>query len=141
VSIPVPSIISETVSHVKRAGCRKVGILATEGTVSAKSYQLECERAGIEWAIPDTDTQKTVSGFIYDCVKRGKEVDRASFEAVCGKLFDAGCDRIILGCTELSLINRKNGGDERITDSLEVLAYSAIKLCGKTPCGFGKDFN
>ena len=140
VSIPVPSIISETVSHVKRAGCRKIGILATEGTVSAKSYQLECERAGIEWAIPDTDTQKTVSGFIYDCVKRGKEVDRASFEAVCGKLFNAGCDRIILGCTELSLLGEKLKDDGRFVDSIEALADSAIKLFGKKTRGFPEGF-
>ena len=140
VSVPMPSIISETVAHIKRAGYRKAGILATEGTVSAGSYQLECERAGIEWAIPSPESQRTLMDIIYGGVKRGAPIDTEKFLAVCRKLWDEGCDTLILGCTELSLVKRALGDDERFTDSLEVLAYTAIKLCGHTPCGFGKDF-
>ncbi len=140
VSVPMPSIITETVAHIKRAGYKKAGILATEGTVSAGSYQMECERAGIEWEIPSEESQKAISEIIYGNVKQGKPVDREKFLAVCRELFDKGCETLILGCTELSLVNRSLGGDERFTDSLEVLAYTAIKLCGHTPCGFGKDF-
>ena len=47
-----------------------------------------------------------------------------------------GCDKLILGCTELSLLREATSLDERFVDSLEVLALSAIKLCGKTTCGF-----
>jgi aspartate racemase len=140
VSVPMPSIITETVSHIKRAGYRKAGILATEGTVHAGSYQMECERQGIEWAIPSDEGQARLMELIYGKVKKGIPVGAEEFYSVCGELFDAGCDTLILGCTELSLINRAIGGDDRFTDSLEVLAYTAIKLCGHTPCGFGKDF-
>ena len=140
VSVPMPSIITETVSHIKRAGYRKAGILATEGTISAKSYQLECERQGIEWAVPSAENQALLMKVIYGSVKRGADADINEFYTVCDELFRAECDTLILGCTELSLVNRKIGRDPRFTDSLEVLAYTAIKLCGHVPYGFGKDF-
>ncbi len=77
---------------------------------------------------------------IYGDVKQGGEIDLDKFGTVCAELFEKGCEKLILGCTELSLIKRKTGEDDRLVDSLEVLAHTAIKLCGKTPCGFGKDF-
>ena len=140
VSVPMPSIITETVAHVKRAGARKAGILATEGTVSAGSYQMECEKQGIGWALPSEASQRALTELIYGEVKRGESPDVEKFKAICREMYDAGCDKVILGCTELSLINKITGGDDRVTDSLEVLAYTAITLCGKTPCGFGRDY-
>ena len=47
---------------------------------------------------------------------------------------------MILGCTELSLIKRIIGNDERFTDSLEVLAHKAIRLCNKETVGFSPEF-
>ncbi len=140
VSVPMPSIIAETVAHIERAGYRKAGILATKGTLAAGSYQLECAHHGIECEVPSPESQAALMGLIYGRVKRGLPVDRDEFYKICDELFDKGCDTLILGCTELSLINRQIGGDKRFTDSLEVLAYTAIKLCDKTPCGFGPDF-
>ena len=140
VNVPMPSIISETVAHIKLAGYKKAGILATEGTIAAGSYQLECEKEGIEWEIPSESAQKDLMDIIYGGVKSGGVIDTEKFLSVCGELWDKGCDTIILGCTELSLVNRALGRDDRFTDSLEVLAHTAIKLCDHTPCGFGKDF-
>lgn len=85
--------------------------------------------------------RKKVSDLIYENVKKGKKVSREAFYEIVNSLFDKGCDTVILGCTELSVINKDLGGDERLTDSLEVLAYTAIKLCGKEPTGFNKTFN
>ena len=63
------------------------------------------------------------------------------FFSVSDDLFAKGCDRIILGCTELSIIKRDYPLGERAEkyiDSLEVLAYSAIRLCGKDAVGFSE---
>lgn len=141
VSVPMPSIITKTVEHIEHQGSKKMGILATEGTVFSNSYQLEAERHGIEWEIPSEEDQKIISSLIYDNVKKGLPADRDKFYSVCEHLWKNRCDSIVLGCTELSVINRQLGCDERLTDSLEVLAYTAIKLCGHTPCGFNKTFD
>ena len=44
-----------------------------------------------------------------------------------------GCERVILGCTELSLLKKELRLGEFYTDSLECLAISTIIACGKTP--------
>ncbi len=141
VSIPMPSIITETVQHIKTVGKKKAGILATEGTVSTNTYQMECDAHGIEWEIPSPENQKILMELIYDCVKKGLPADRDKFYKVVDELTAKGCDCLILGCTELSVINRQLGKDPRFVDSLEVLAYTAIKMCGQTPTGFSSDFN
>lgn len=42
---------------------------------------------------------------IYGCVKCAKAPDTDKFRAVAHELCDAGCDAIVLGCTELSLLD------------------------------------
>lgn len=141
VKVPVPGIIEETSEHLKRAGYKKAGIMATAGTVSSGSYQHQLEIRGLGWAVPDEEHQQYLHELIYDDVKSGKEPDIEKFYKVAKHLTSQGCDKIILGCTELSLINRTVGGDKLFTDSLEVLAYTAIKSCGSEAVGFSEDFD
>ena len=140
VSVPVPSIITETVSHIKRNGHKKAAILATEGTVSSGSYQAELERMGIEWAVPDKEGQAVVTDIIYGDVKRGAVPAPEKLYAVAYKLFEEGCTCAILGCTELSVLKRQFAEDKRYVDSLEVLASKAIKLFDHETVGFTDDF-
>ena len=141
VKVPVPSIIEETSAFLKVSGCKKAGIMATEGTVSSLSYQGKLEAVGLDWAIPDEKHQRYLHELIYGDVKSGRSPDTDKFYAVAEHLAKKGCDRMILGCTELSLINREIGGDSRFADSLEVLAHKAITLCGKKTVGFPAEFD
>lgn len=135
--VPVINIIKQTALFCRREGISKAGILATEGTVASGAYKQIFDMAGIECISPDTEDQKIVSEIIYGQIKRGLEPDMNAFFEVADKLVGKGCDRLILGCTELSLIKRAGVLDGGLfIDSLEVLAYSAIKMCGKTPTGF-----
>ncbi|MBR6808371.1 MAG: amino acid racemase [Clostridia bacterium] len=140
VSVPVPSIITETVSHIARNGHKKVAILATEGTVFSGSYQAELERFGLEWAVPDESGQKIITDIIYGDVKSGVIPPPEKLFSVADVLFDDGCTCAILGCTELSLLKRRFPEDTRFVDSLEVLASCAIKLFDHETVGFTEDF-
>ena len=75
--------------------------------------------------------QAHVMSLIYDCVKAGKPADMDKFRAVSAALRSAGCDAIILGCTELSIIKRDNDIGSGYLDALEVLARAAVLTCGK----------
>lgn len=141
VSVPVPGIIEETVLHVKKNKKKKVGILATEGTLFSRSYQLACEAQGLAWEIPNEGDTELLMHLIYDCVKKGLPAPEEKFRYIIEKLLSCGCDSIILGCTELSVINRQLGRDPALTDSLEVLAHKAITLSGGTPVGFDPSFD
>ncbi len=141
VSVPVPSIITETVAFVRHCGYKKAGIMATAGTVSSKSYQNELESQGLSWAVPDGDNQQKLMSLIYDCVKSGKTPDIALLYSVMDSLYSAGCDCVILACTELSVINRTLPHQRRVIDSLEVLAHCAITLCNHECTGFPPEFD
>lgn len=140
VSVPMPSIITETVLHIKKCGFKKAAILATEGTVNSSSYQREFDGHGLSYMLPDEQGQKLLMELIYDKVKRGIIPTPEELYAVTDPMFEAGCDCAILGCTELSLIG-KNIDDERFVDSLMVLANCSIKLMGRRTVGFPASFN
>ncbi len=140
VSVPVPSIITETAMHIKRNGYKKAAILATEGTVLSGSYQAQLEELGIGWSVPDEDGQARVMDIIYGDVKMGKIPSPEKLFAVAEPLFDSGCDCAILGCTELSVLKRSFRENYRYIDSLEALAWRAIKLFDHEPVGFTEDF-
>lgn len=131
IDVPLLNIIYETVAHLKAEGVRKAGILATEGTIQSHTYQLMCDKFGIAYQTPSDQNQKLLSDLIYRSVKRGERADPAAFEKIADELRVVGCDRIILGCTELSLIKRQEGLGGFFADSLEILARSAIRACGK----------
>lgn len=136
IPIPVLNMVGNTVDRVRALGGTKAGILATDGTVATETYQLACKARGLDCAIPGTEAQKLITSVIYDDIKQGGEPDMETFGRVADELFAVGCDRLILGCTELSLIKRAGKLDERYVDSVEVLAHRAILACGKTPQGF-----
>ena len=77
---------------------------------------------------------------IYESIKQNKPVDMEAFMLVANALCARGCERLVLGCTELSLLKKQGLSDELFVDSLDVLAYKTILACGKTPVGFPASF-
>ena len=71
---------------------------------------------------------------IYDQVKAGKKADIREMNRIISNMKRKGSDVVVLGCTELSVINREHGltrTDREIKDSLEILAVRSIERCGK----------
>lgn len=133
-NVPIINIIEETVKHCCNKGLKRIGVLATEGTVRSRSYDMVCEKYGIECVVPNEENQKILNDIIYSQIKTGLTPDMDAFFNVCSSL--ENCDALILGCTELSLLKKSGLLDSRFIDSLEVLCQSAILRCGKTPVGF-----
>ena len=114
-------------------------MLATEGTVSSGAYKTVIESAGMKYTVCSDEEQAVINRIIYGEIKKGLPPSVDDFMSVADSLRKKGCDKLILGCTELSLLREWAQLDDCFVDSLEVLALSAIKLCGKTPCGFSRD--
>lgn len=131
VNVPILNIVEESVACLKNDGVRRFGLLATDGTVQSGTYQKYCKAHDITCVIPDKNFQKMVMTIIYDQIKQGKRADMQSFEGIEEHMRSLGCERLILGCTELSLIKRDEGLSDYFTDSLECLALATIRACGK----------
>lgn len=139
VTIPVLNIIRENAAFCRFLGLSKVGVLATEGTVRAGAYRDALTRVGIAYETCSDDEQAIVSEVIYGQIKKGLPPDTHALCRIIDRLAADGCERIILGCTELSLFAKCIAPDARLIDSMEVLGAVAISRCGKEPVGFSPD--
>ena len=131
VDVPILNIVEESVAHLKHEGVKRFGLLATDGTVRSGTYQKYCEAHDIVCVTPGSEYQKLVTEIIYGQIKQGKRADMTMFRKIEQHMRELGCERLILGCTELSLIKRDEGLDGYYTDSLECLALATIRACGK----------
>jgi aspartate racemase len=89
--VPFLNIVEETIAWAQQRvpGVQRVGVLATDGTVRAGTYERWCEQAGLECVLPEPQVQAAVMEMIYDGVKAGRpghrvrlpSTDRASSPA------------------------------------------------------------
>jgi aspartate racemase len=114
------------------AGIRKVGLMATDGTVQSGIFQRQVEQLGMELILPGEAGQKGVMTLIYDQVKAGIAPDMALFASIRDELRGKGAQAVVLGCTELSLLKKEQDLGCGILDALEVLAKESVLACGKT---------
>lgn len=133
VEIPIINMVRKTCEYIKRTNpeIRKVGLLATDGTVYTGIYAKECEKLGIECLNPRDDIQKIVMDIIYNQIKSGKKGNIEDFNIIDDYLKSEGCGAGILACTELSVFSQIHGLDSYYVDALDVLTEEAILACGK----------
>ncbi len=127
---PVFSMTGDTAGQIAKKGIRKVGILATTGTVASGVLEREFQKAGVETVVPAPADQELVMEIIYGQIKKGRQVDMAAFEQVSGKLLEMGAQKIILGCTELSLLEKEKPLRGEYVDMLKLLAQRAVRESG-----------
>jgi aspartate racemase len=133
VSIEVLDTVAETVRAARRAvpGLRRLGVLATDGTLLAGTYGAAAAAAGIDLLTPSPEVQREVMSIIYDGVKAGMPVPRARFDAVVDHLRAQGAQAVALGCTELSVLHEDLGIDDpTIIDSIDALARRVVVRAG-----------
>ena len=130
-NVPIIHMVRETCKVLAKQGCKRVGILATDGTIQTQTYQKECAAQGFEGVAPDEATQKLVMSIIYDEIKKGEKGSREKFAAIDRALRTLNCDAAILGCTELSVYRVYHGLPDFYIDALEVLVEQSILTCGK----------
>lgn len=127
-SIPFINIVKETVNHLSDKNIKKIGLLATEGTIKSGIYKELLTEMKIDCITPNSEEQKIISSIIYDEVKSGKKVNLNNFYKVVNHLQEQGCEYIVLGCTELSALKKiENLTDEFLIDAMEILALNTLK--------------
>ena len=130
--IPIIHMPRETVRYAKEhfENVRRIGIMGTDGTVSAGIYRRECESHGIEEIIPSEHRQRDVMSLIYDDVKAGKKGNYHKFERVMEEFIKKDCDVVILACTEISVFKQDHVLPEICLDAMDVLVRESIIRSG-----------
>jgi len=128
--VEIINIINETVKALYEKNIKKVGLLATTGTVISKGYQKFCEDYKIKCLTPVNNDQEIVMKIIYEQIKKGNELNKTDFFYLVDLFKKENCDAIILGCTELSIIKGMLNLPDFFIDPIEILAEVCIKKCG-----------
>ncbi|RXZ30989.1 aspartate/glutamate racemase family protein [Oxalobacteraceae bacterium CAVE-383] len=139
-SIPIVNMLFETARHIAdRCGNRKkVGLLATSGTIASRVYQDVADAAHLMLLTPDDAHQALVMEAIYG--ERG--VKAGYLEGACREqlmqalahLAERGAEVIILGCTELPLLIAQSdhfsvaGESVMVLDPTDILARRCVSL-------------
>ena len=131
VNIPFIHMIEETAKTLNEKSVKKVGLLATDGTILSGVYKNTLDKYGIETILPDAEHQKAVMELIYSGVKAGrKDFNTDAFMETVAQLKDKGADLFVLGCTELPVAVNMYKLDIPAIDPTMVLAKSAILAAG-----------
>lgn len=131
-SVPIIHMIRESVIYAQKqfGNVRKIGIMATDGTIFSGIYKAECEKLGITAVNPSKRRQKDVMHIIYDEIKAGERGSKHLFNQVVDELIDKGCDAIILACTELSVYKEFHSVPKICLDAMDVLIRESIIRSG-----------
>jgi len=130
INVPIIDMIGETARYLKDNGIRRVGIMATDGTVKGGFLKKGLEEYGMEVVQPSPEGQQMLMEIIYNGIKASMPFAMEDFNTVKNELFKANAEVIILGCTELSVIHRDYDIGPGFLDAMEVLAQKSVLLCG-----------
>jgi aspartate racemase len=128
VSIPVLSIVEETVKYMKQNDFGNVGLISTSATVANNVYESQLHKEGIDFVTPD-DLQRAQMDKIIQRLINGQHLnqDRELILEVVKTLSARSVDCVALACTDLQLL-LPSSSDVPIFDTMKVLAESTIGM-------------
>lgn len=132
VTIPIIHMVQETIRYAaeKHKDLKKIGVMATTGTIHSGVYHKEIEKLGLDIVTPSKERQEDVMSLIYDDIKSGYSGDYAKFQRTYDELMAENCDVVILACTELSVFKEKNTVYDNCIDAMDVLIKESIERSG-----------
>ena len=129
IDIPLLHIADATARSVKAQGLRAVGLLGTRFTMEKDFYRGRLEQKHqLKVIVPDEEGRELVHNVIYTELVQGQIVDnsRQMYREVIQNLVEEGAGGIVLGCTEIGLLVKKEGVSVPIFDTMEIHALAAV---------------
>ncbi len=127
---PLPWLhIAEVVAVAAKArGLMRLGITGTAWLVESSVYPERLGRYGIDAVRPCETDRASMQRIIMEELVYGhfEPTSVATFQAIVERLRDAGCDGVVLGCTEIPLILDDGNAALPTFDSTRLLAQAAL---------------
>ncbi|MAS04423.1 MAG: aspartate racemase [Ahrensia sp.] len=129
--LPVLHIADPTGEAIVNAGYRKVGLLATRFTMEEHFYRSRLEnRFHLDVVLPDDEERADIHRIIYEELCHGTVLERsaARYRQVIDHMKWAGCEAVILGCTEISMLISSDKAALPLFDTTVLHARAAVAL-------------
>jgi aspartate racemase len=128
---PLPWLHIAEVAAAEAAarGFRRLGLTGTRWLVESEVYPEKLAAHGLEWIRPTPEERAELNRIIMDELVCGvfRPEGAAYLQGVTGRMRDAGCDAVVLGCTELPLIMTDANAPLPTLDSTRLLARAALR--------------
>jgi aspartate racemase len=126
--IPWLHIVEVLGEAAREKGCSKLGVLGTKFLMEGRVYSEVLSNWDIDVVVPKPEQRERINDFIYDELVKGilKPSTKEYFREVVTELADAGCDAVVMGCTEIPLILKPEDTEVPLLDSTRLLAKAAL---------------
>ena len=120
--LPWLHIANAVANEAAARGCRRVGLTGTRWLMEGPVYPKEYLR-------PNAAERDEINRIIMDELVRGvfKPSAVEYFQHVFARMKDAGCDAVVLGCTEIPLVMSDANSPLPTLDSTRLLARAALR--------------
>jgi aspartate racemase len=130
-SSPIPWLhIAQVVAdEAARCGMKRLGVLGTRYLMEGPVYRDALAARAIAMTVPEAPERTELNRIIFKELVKGQvlEASRGRCLEIVGALRSAGCDGVVLGCTELPLIVLPDASPLPPLDSTRLLARAAIR--------------
>jgi aspartate racemase len=130
IRIPILHIADATAQTIKATGLKKVGLLGTKFTMEEDFYKGRLvQKHNLEILIPNEEEREIVHTVIYDelCMGEIKKSSKTRYMGIINRLAKKGAEGIILGCTEIGLLVKKEDTRVPLFDTTRIHAVAAVE--------------
>ncbi|MFA6963105.1 MAG: amino acid racemase [Patescibacteria group bacterium] len=127
VSIPVLSIVEETVKFLKKNKFNRVGIVSTSATIENKLYENSFRENGIDYQTPNDFQQAKMGRIVLNLVNgQQNNKDREELIQIIDDFKTKNVDCVVLACTDLQLLIPKHP-TLKIFDTMKIFADASVE--------------
>jgi aspartate racemase len=126
--LPWLHIAAVVAARAAERGFRRVGLTGTRWLVDSEVYPEKLAARGIAYVRPAAGERQDINRIIMEELVNGvfKPDAIEYFQRVIARMKDAGCDAVVLGCTEIPLIIDDSNSALPTLDSTRLLAHAAL---------------
>lgn len=126
-NVPILNMLDIVKERLVELKPKKVGIMATSGTLESKLYHDVIKDSGNQVIETTEALQERMMSLIYDDVKQNNFINIDVFQSLIEEYKSLGAEVIILGCTELSLLNSHlEISDDELIDAQKLTILETI---------------
>lgn len=130
ISIPFLHIIDATAQEILKNNIKCIGLLGTKYTMEQDFYKSRLEKYELTVVIPKQEDRTIVNNIIFNELCMGKIFDESKekYIKIINDMISRGAEGIILGCTEIPLLIKKEDTKIPLFDTGVIHAKKAVEL-------------
>lgn len=131
IKIPLLHIADATGKKLVANKVKEVLLLGTKFTMEKDFYKkLLTDNYNLQVFVPEDNDKEIIHNVIYNelCLGQIKENSKKEYLRIIDKFYNQGVKDVILGCTEIAMLVKKEDVKSTLYDTTEIHAKSAVEL-------------